>query len=59
LYRRYSAYYSYGFYIAQKVEWLVRPFLTSSSNPRHHQNLIYFDLSKLAKRPLLGRQYYI
>ena len=27
-----------------------------SSNPRPHQNLIHFDLSKLAKRPLLGRQ---
>ena len=26
-----------------------------SSNPRPHQNLIHFDLSKLAKRPLLGR----
>ena len=26
-----------------------------SSNPSPHQNLIYFDLSKLAKRPLLGR----
>ena len=26
------------------------------SNPRHDQNLIYFDLSKLAQRPLLGRQ---
>ena len=25
------------------------------SNPRHDQNLIYFDLSKLAQRPLLGR----
>jgi len=28
-----------------------------SSNPRHGQNLIYFDLSLLAKRPLLGRQF--
>ena len=27
-----------------------------SSNPRPHQNLIHFDLSKLAKRPVLGRQ---
>ena len=26
-----------------------------SSNPRPHQNLIHFDLSKLAKRPLPGR----
>ncbi|NBP11519.1 MAG: hypothetical protein EBW73_02770 [Betaproteobacteria bacterium] len=25
------------------------------SNPRHHQNWIYFDFSKLAKRPLLAR----
>ena len=30
--------------------------LAGSSNPRPHQNLIYFHLSKLAKRPLLGRQ---
>jgi hypothetical protein len=26
-----------------------------SSSPRHHPNLMYFDLSKLVKRPLLGR----
>ena len=26
------------------------------SNPRPHQNLIYFDLRKLAQRPLLSRQ---
>jgi hypothetical protein len=30
--------------------------LASSSNPRHHQNSIYFDPSKLAQRPLLGRR---
>ncbi len=30
--------------------------LAGSSNPRPHQNLIYFDFSKLAKRPPLGRQ---
>ena len=30
-----------------------------SSNPSPHQNLIYFDPSKLAKRPLLGRQNYL
>ncbi|MEY3561901.1 MAG: hypothetical protein RL068_1053, partial [Actinomycetota bacterium] len=27
----------------------------ASSNPGYHQNLIYFDPSKLAKRPLLGQ----
>jgi hypothetical protein len=31
-------------------------FPEDGSNPRPHQNLIYFDLSKLAQRPLLGRQ---
>lgn len=34
---------------------LQQGFLFRSSNPRHHQNLIYFDVSKLAKRPVLGR----
>ena len=32
--------------------------VVDNSNPRPHQNSIYFDLSKLAKRPLLGRQNY-